>query len=167
MVGDTVLGEIVCTNLFGAVTGANLRFPICGALSRFAFILLLLDAACEQKHGFLSVLQLAALRGASDVDSSRLVDDTYGSLNLVYVLTPCTTGTRGFNFKVRRIDFYLRTFVHGHDSDRRGRRVDAALFFRRRDSLHAMDACFVLQDAVYIDAFDFKLCFFVSALGTA
>src|SRR3989338_11044961 len=101
MIGDAILREIVCADLFRAVSRAYLRLTVSGALARLAFVLRLLQFACEELHRLFLVLRLRALARAFHVHASWLVNDTHRGLSFVHILASCAHGARCLSLDIR------------------------------------------------------------------
>ncbi len=164
MVGDAVLRVVVGADFFAAVAGADLA----ATQRRFGFLALATlvrgELGAQHVHGARAVLQLRAFLAARHDDAARLVRDADRRLGLVDVLAAGARGFERVDLEVGRADLDLTVvFDFRKHRDGRGRGVNPAGGFGRRDALHAVDARLVLEPAVRFAALDRDDDFLVAA----
>ena len=145
MIGDAVFFEVVGANLFATPTLANLRL----ALGRHFFGLLIFakfqQARTQYGHCTQSVLQLTALVLHCNNQTARNVRDANGRVGGVYALTTWAAGAIHVNVQILFVYFNFNFFGLWHHHHGCRRRMNSALRFRNRNTLHAMRTAFKTQ----------------------
>ncbi len=154
MIGHPPLGEIVGTDAFGAVAGADQQLTRIGNFLVRGAVLHVLQLGRQPGHRPCAVLVLRALFLALDHDAAGQVGDAYGRVGLVDVLAACPGGAVGIDSQIGRVDLdgdlLVRLRQHRH---RTGRGVDAPLGLGFRHALDAVSAGFEFQLGEHVVAF--------------
>ena len=133
---------------------ADLRAARGGELGLLALALELVEARAEDAHRLGAVLELGLLVLHRDDDAGRQVGDPDGGVGRVDALAARAGRAVDVDLEVVLVDLDLDVLDLGHDGDRRGRGVDAALALRLRHALDAVRAALVLEDGVGAVALD-------------
>ncbi len=111
MVGDPALGEIVGTDTFGAIPGADQQLARLGDFLVRRGVLAVLQLGGEPGHGLGAVLVLRTLFLTLDHNASGQVRDTNRRVGLVDVLTAGAGGAIGVDTQLGRIDLHRRLLI--------------------------------------------------------
>ena len=163
VVGDAALVVVVGTDLFGAVTGADLGAAFSGDGAGLLLLFDLQEAALQDGHGFGAVFVLGAFVLAGDDEPGGQVRDADGGVGTVDVLAAGAGCAVGVDFKLSGVDVdfdFVDLRKHGYGD---GGGVDSAAGFGDGHALDAVDAAFVFEAAVGAAAFDGKDQFLVAA----
>ena len=112
------------------------------------------EAGAQHALGLGAILDLRFFVLAGDDQAGRQVRDAHRRIGRVHRLSAGARGAERIDAHVLRLDLDLDVVGFRQHRDRDGGRVDAALLFRRRHALDAMDAALVLELAVHFVAAD-------------
>src|SRR5262249_48955305 len=145
VVGDPVLLVVVRADLVGATPALHLVAPRRRQLRLLTFALDLVEAAAQDAHRLLLVLQLALLVLARDDESRRVVGAAHGGVGGVHRLPARSARPVHVDVEIVGIDFHVDLFRLGEHGHRRRARVHPALALRDWYPLHAVWTGFVLE----------------------
>ena len=148
MVGEPVLRKVVGPDPLRPVARAHLALARIGALRRRLLTLRIEDAALENLHRPIAVLELRTLILTGHHGPGRKVGDAYRGVGPIDVLTTGTRGAVGVDLEVIRIDVHLHIFGLGQDRNGGRRGVDAPLRLCGGNALHPVHAALPLEPRV-------------------
>ena len=105
MVGDSVLREVVGSDFFTSVAGANLGFSLGSEFFLFFCFYGFHYSGTEDLHGFFFVLHLASFVLAGYDGVGWQVSDTNGTVCCVNALASVSASAEGIDAKVVWVDF--------------------------------------------------------------
>ncbi len=153
MIGHAVVGEIIGADLFGAVAGADLFAAHVGDVPRRFQLFDLVKFCAEDVHRFFAVCELRALLARSDDDTGWFVENAYGGLYFVHVLSAGAARTRKCHLKIIRDDVYGLGLDDRQYGNGGRRSMHTSRPFGCRNALDSMDAGFIFE--CFINAFAF------------
>src|ERR1044072_3738089 len=160
VVGDAVLGKIVGTDFFAAVTRADEVTSVGAELGVFFIDFGLEQAGAQDTHSFVFIFGLGFFVLVGDDQAGRQVGDAHGRVGGVNALAAVATAAKHVDFEVAGVDFDVGFFGLRQDGhgDRAG--MDAALAFGDGHTLDAVDAGFELEVLISFIAANHKDNFF-------
>ena len=111
VIGDTVLWEIIRTNLFTAVPRLNLRAPRLAQLFLPLRFLQVPEARLEDGQRFELIFQLRLLILAGDNQSCGKMGNAHRRVGRVHTLTAMTGGAIDIDANIVFLDFDLDVFI--------------------------------------------------------
>ena len=148
MVGDTILWKVVGTNLFAAVSAANLSMSCSILLQLLLLLFLSKQTAAQNFQSFVLVLELAAFVLTFHDHTGGQMGHTDGTGGFVNMLTAGTGCTEGIDPQIFRIDYHIHFICLWHNRYCCGGSMDTPLRFGLGHSLYPVDAAFELDPTV-------------------
>jgi hypothetical protein len=163
MVGETILGKIIGTDLFVTFACADL-FTAGGVDATLFFGPFFLEEPCGKNfHGVGAIFNLGATILATDNEACGNVHDLDGGIGGVNALASWTARAADFDAYFVGPNMELHFFGFGEDGDGGGGGMNAALGFGGGNALDSMDAAFLAHGGEDGWAAEFKNNFFEAA----
>ena len=152
MIRHPVLREVVCPDLGGAVTRADLSSPLTGASGLLLGEHLVQQPRPQHLQRLDLVLQLALLILALHHEIGRQVRDAYGAVGRIDALAAGPLRSEDVDPEVLILDLHVDLLRLGQHRDGRGGRMDPPLRLGDGDALDAVYTRFVPERPVHTRA---------------